>query len=34
MRITQEAKIATEHRILEAATRLFKSDGWDQTTTR
>ena len=34
MRITQEAKIATEQRILEAAARLFRTAGWEATTTR
>jgi AcrR family transcriptional regulator len=34
MRITQEAKLATEQRILEAATRLFVNAGWENTTTR
>lgn len=34
MRITQEAKLATEQRILEAAARLFVSSGWENTTTR
>lgn len=34
MRITQEAKLATEQRILEAAARLFLSSGWENTTTR
>jgi AcrR family transcriptional regulator len=34
MRITQEAKLATEQRILEAAARLFRSSGWENTTTR
>jgi AcrR family transcriptional regulator len=34
MRITAEAKSATRQRILEAATSLFVSDGWHNTTTR
>ena len=34
MRITAEAKSATRRRILEAATGLFVSDGWQNTTTR
>jgi AcrR family transcriptional regulator len=34
MRITQEAKIATEQRILEAAVKLFRTAGWESTTTR
>ena len=34
MRITAEAKTETRQRILQAATRLFKSDGWHETTTR
>jgi AcrR family transcriptional regulator len=34
MRITAEAKLATEQRILEAAVRLFLADGWERTTTR
>jgi AcrR family transcriptional regulator len=34
MRITAEAKIATEQRIREAAARLFITAGWDGTTTR
>jgi AcrR family transcriptional regulator len=34
MRITQEAKLATEQRILETAARLFASSGWDSATTR
>jgi AcrR family transcriptional regulator len=34
MRITAEAKLATEQRILEAAARLFIADGWERTTTR
>jgi AcrR family transcriptional regulator len=34
MRITAEAKTATRDRILEAATRLFTTDGWENTTTR
>jgi AcrR family transcriptional regulator len=34
MRITAEAKIATEQRILDAATRLFTTAGWEGTTTR
>ena len=34
MRITAEAKLATEQRILEAASRLFIADGWERTTTR
>ena len=34
MRITTEAKAATEDRILRTAARLFTKSGWDQTTTR
>src|ERR1039457_1787779 len=34
MRITAEAKSATRLRILQAATSLFVSDGWQSTTTR
>lgn len=34
MRITAEAKSATRERILDAACRLFRSDGWETTTTR
>ena len=34
MRITAEAKLATNQRILEAAARLFRTSGWDSTTTR
>ena len=34
MRITNEAKIATGQRILEAAGRLFQAAGWESTTTR
>jgi AcrR family transcriptional regulator len=34
MRITAEAKSATRKRILEAATSLFVSEGWQNTTTR
>jgi len=34
MRITAEAKTVTRQRILEAATVLFKVDGWHKTTTR
>src|ERR1035438_4875398 len=34
MRITAEAKAATEQRILEAAVRLFRIAGWESTTTR
>jgi AcrR family transcriptional regulator len=34
MRITAEAKVATEQRILEAAARLFSSAGWEGATTR
>jgi AcrR family transcriptional regulator len=34
MRITAEAKIATAHRILEAAAELLTAAGWEQTTTR
>src|ERR1700678_100697 len=34
MRITAEAKTETRQRILQAATRLFKRDGWQNTTTR
>src|ERR1039457_3072673 len=34
MRITAEAKSATRQRILQAATGLFVSDGWQNTTTR
>jgi len=34
MRITAEAKTETRQRILEAATSLFKREGWHETTTR
>ena len=34
MRITAEAKSATRERILEAASRLFRNNGWEATTTR
>jgi AcrR family transcriptional regulator len=34
MRITAEAKTETRQRILQAATSLFKIDGWQTTTTR
>ena len=34
MRITEEAKNETRQRILQAATSLFKSEGWQKTTTR
>ena len=34
MRITQEVKLATEQRILETAARLFRTAGWEDTTTR
>jgi AcrR family transcriptional regulator len=34
MRVTAEAKSATRERILDAATRLFRGDGWENTTTR
>jgi AcrR family transcriptional regulator len=34
MRITAEAKVATEQRIVVAAARLFKTAGWENTTTR
>jgi len=34
MRITAEAKLATSQRILGAATHLFTTAGWEQTTTR
>src|ERR1035437_8367162 len=34
MRITATAKSATRQRILQAAMRLFVSDGWQNTTTR
>ena len=34
MRITAEAKTETRKRIMEAATSLFKSQGWHQATTR
>ena len=34
MRITAEAKVATNQRILEAAARLFRTSGWENTTTR
>jgi AcrR family transcriptional regulator len=34
MRITAEAKIATEQRILESAAKLFTTGGWENTTTR
>jgi AcrR family transcriptional regulator len=34
MRITAEAKSATRERILDAASRLFRSNGWASTTTR
>jgi AcrR family transcriptional regulator len=34
MRITAEAKSETRERIIKVAARLFKSDGWESTTTR
>ena len=34
MRITAQAKTETRQRILQAATKLFKSEGWHETTTR
>jgi len=34
MRITAEAKAETRDRIIEAAARLFTTDGWENTTTR
>jgi AcrR family transcriptional regulator len=34
MRITAKAKSATRERILDAASRLFRSKGWEATTTR
>jgi AcrR family transcriptional regulator len=34
MRITSEAKAATAQRILQSATELFRSTGWEATTTR
>src|SRR5262245_31816682 len=34
MRITAEAKAETRDRIVDAATRLFTTDGWENTTTR
>jgi len=34
MRITSQAKAATSQRILESATQLFRTVGWDDTTTR
>lgn len=34
MRITTEAKAATRERIIKAAARLFRKNGWDSTTTR
>ncbi len=34
MRITAEAKTETRLRILQAATRLLQSEGWNETTTR
>jgi len=34
MRITAEAKAETRDRIIEAAAKLFATDGWDNTTTR
>jgi AcrR family transcriptional regulator len=34
MRITAETKSATRERILDAASRLFRSKGWESTTTR
>jgi AcrR family transcriptional regulator len=34
MRITAEAKTETRQRIVQVATRLFKSEGWHETTTR
>ncbi len=34
MRITQEAKAATGQRILEESARLFRTAGWESTTTR
>jgi AcrR family transcriptional regulator len=34
MRITREAKAATSQRILESAAQLFRTAGWEETTTR
>jgi AcrR family transcriptional regulator len=34
MRITTEAKVATRERIIKAAARLFRKNGWESTTTR
>ena len=34
MRITAEARTATRERIIKVAARLFKTDGWENTTTR
>ena len=34
MRITTQAKAATNRRILESAARLFRAAGWEDTTTR
>jgi AcrR family transcriptional regulator len=34
VRITAEAKAETRDRIIEAATKLFTTDGWENTTTR
>jgi len=34
MRITAEAKIATRERIIKVAARLFRKEGWENTTTR
>jgi AcrR family transcriptional regulator len=34
MRITAEAKAETRQRIIDVATRLFATDGWEKTTTR
>ena len=34
MRITAEAKADTRERIVDAATRLFSTEGWERTTTR
>jgi AcrR family transcriptional regulator len=34
MRVTAEAQAATRNRILQEATRLFTTEGWERTTTR
>ncbi|HLQ78342.1 MAG TPA: TetR/AcrR family transcriptional regulator, partial [Terriglobia bacterium] len=34
MRITAEAKVATRERIVKAAAKLFRKNGWESTTTR